>query len=397
MTGKYAFSILLTLSGCKLFLENVHADTTSLELIQYPMCTIKASLQDSCLRLRTKVSNSLILCANECLADYVCLGITTKGNDSDHCEIQQLTCPLDDDLSLECSDIYTHEGDTFYFNQALILYICANDGSWDSVSRSCHCVGPWTGLRCDIKPPESCFEIYASNSSLEGWVWADIQPPTSNKPIHTLCSYTPGLQNYHTFIFSNDGHGDFNKSWTDYVSGFSENEIDHWLGLDNILAYNRAGYTTVRFSVVILDQNQQEDRYVNVYKDFYIGSPEELYKFNFSNMEIEFTGSLFNLGDCLGPSKNKKFSTWDHGVDTAAETCASQSGIGWWFSSCPAECNPMGKISVNTVDSATDSPTTTTPVLPSVDHVLVPGADLGKSDYADRFSRVLMYFTSPVP
>ena len=112
-----------------------------------------------------------------------------------------------------------------------------------------------------------------------------------------------------------------------------------WIGLDNLVSLNRAGYTKV---VNYLQTNT--GRYQIVYKNFYMRDETLGYSFT---LELDsfaiLEGPGFNLTDCFQTAYGLPFSTWDHQT-VPGDNCAVKAGnVGWWFPpGCDLVCNPLG-------------------------------------------------------
>lgn len=82
-----------------------------------------------------------------------------------------------------------------------------------------------------------CIDVYRNQSLL----------------VYTQCLNTN--ENSQTFIFSNGGGQSFNKTWTEYLKGFEIGDWHWWLGLENILAFNRMGHRKIVFMIIIQNIN----------------------------------------------------------------------------------------------------------------------------------------------
>ena len=115
----------------------------------------------------------------------------------------------------------------------------------------------------------------------------------------------------------------FNRSWSDYVSGFGTPDGNYWMGLEPLYGLMSVCPRKLRVDIEYVSGEQVYQKYVSVM----IGSAETFYE--------------LNIGPHYGTAGNTltngmKFSTYDEDNDITTKNCASTHGGGFWFSGCGA-------------------------------------------------------------
>ena len=184
--------------------------------------------------------------------------------------------------------------------------------------------------------------------------------------------------NYKEYVLLSDGGVSFNRSWSDFVSGFTDNDpLDddefYWLGLEHMLALNRAGSIFLRFTI---SYGSSGGSAFMAYEDFQLCDADTGYAIQKTEATGpgNYGGGTETIEDCFSPLIGIPFTTFDK-TGPGAENCASAAGAGWWwFPNCSLTCNPLG------VRNTVLAPPYKLP------HVLVGGLDLINSSYADAFT-----------
>ncbi|KAH8405334.1 hypothetical protein KR222_005804, partial [Zaprionus bogoriensis] len=105
-----------------------------------------------------------------------------------------------------------------------------------------------------------------------------------------------------------DGTVDFNRNWTEYVSGFGTSDAEFWLGLERI--HKITSQSMHKLYISIVDYNNK--RSFAQYDHFVVGSKDEGYALKSLG---KYRG---NAGDIMHMSMHAKFSI------------SSEVKSGWW-------------------------------------------------------------------
>nr|XP_022307575.1 ficolin-1-like [Crassostrea virginica] len=131
------------------------------------------------------------------------------------------------------------------------------------------------------------------------------------------------------------GSIDFNRSWSEYVTGFGNLQGNFWIGNDVIYQLTRTENVTLYVSITLAGGVTKYQEY----QSFSMGNNSEKYRLFLqgpsqgtlgdSMVSTEYTGKLNrNLPGML-------FSTYDQDNDRKSNgNCASLYGGGWWFNWC---------------------------------------------------------------
>uniref|UniRef100_A0A1I8GCZ1 Fibrinogen C-terminal domain-containing protein n=1 Tax=Macrostomum lignano TaxID=282301 RepID=A0A1I8GCZ1_9PLAT len=137
---------------------------------------------------------------------------------------------------------------------------------------------------------------------------------------------------WRTFQHRVDATVDFNRDWTDYVSGFGQGEDrNFWMGLQAIHLLTRAGDRRVRWemsswngswwwwenAVLIVEDASQE------------------YRVTVGKQDVDRSNVIECPKNALESMDNQKFSTKGNDQDSYSYgSCANLYRSGWWFKSC---------------------------------------------------------------
>ncbi|BFZ25558.1 hypothetical protein BsWGS_28597 [Bradybaena similaris] len=126
---------------------------------------------------------------------------------------------------------------------------CQNSGQWNVQLQTCDCVDFWVGTSCERRP-YSCKELkfFGYTSHTQHRLKIDVYRNQSLL-VYTQCYISD--TDSQTFIFSNGGAESYNKTWEEYLKGFNIGDWHWWLGLENIVAFNRMGYRTMVFMIIV--------------------------------------------------------------------------------------------------------------------------------------------------
>ncbi|XP_059178677.1 microfibril-associated glycoprotein 4-like [Physella acuta] len=211
-------------------------------------------------------------------------------------------------------------------------------GVWVDADARCSCNGGWVGDFCE-RLAVSCVELTSYGYTLKVHV-VQLQPSSSSSPISVQCALW-SLNEIFTYVFSNSGDQNFNKTWDEYLYGFYINAENFWIGLKNLKLLNDNGLTDFELSTsLIATSTDVYTSYGYRYSNFNLGDESTGFAFTYGTTTTN--GPLYvYYGDCLPQVSNSSFSTWDNN-HVSTGNCAAVAGGGWWFRSCNFTCNPLG-------------------------------------------------------
>ena len=137
-----------------------------------------------------------------------------------------------------------------------------------------------------------------------------------------------------------DYTGTWNRTWSDYKTGFGNLYGNFWLGLHSIRRILISpGSINSSFDLYIgIETTHPTDKHrCAYYHNFEISPEEEDFKLMIGAInttragEICGTTEATNTIDSLSDHNNVKFSTFDHDKDGHATNIAETLGGGWWF------------------------------------------------------------------
>ena len=126
-----------------------------------------------------------------------------------------------------------------------------------------------------------------------------------------------------------DGSEDFNRGWSDYVSGFGKTCREHWLGLDKIHCLTTS---TARTELRINMADFKGEKKYAYYNFFMVGNAD-------SNYSLQIAGYSGTAGDSILRGRGghylngMPFSTHDRDNDQTGINCALTYSP-WWHNSC---------------------------------------------------------------
>ncbi|KAH9518614.1 hypothetical protein Btru_005787 [Bulinus truncatus] len=318
------------------------AETLSLQTSSYTRslsCYTQERIQLGCMSSADTRPVSRAFCAVTCSVQNNCEGYsldpaTHRCYLHVHCPGLGFTCPSQDD-GLQHFDRLVTDGS------------CVNEGIYDSTSRRCRCIHSFAGYRCERRAG-SCEEVFEYTDPIEMLESTIVSLPTLSQ-FRTYCSKRPGEITTHLSLYA--GNGRFNKNWSDYVKGFTENSTgrtEFWIGLENIrYLTSRAVPQDLIISVTLSPTSGSSSNFIATYSKFTVGDAATFYRYNFSTFYSNKTGPLsanFVLNNCLGAPAGIGFSTFDADHDNDPHPAVSHTG--WWFMSppggAPPPCNPFG-------------------------------------------------------
>jgi len=133
----------------------------------------------------------------------------------------------------------------------------------------------------------------------------------------------------------------FEKSWSEYKSGFGDPRRDFWIGNDNIYAMTNQKRYYLRIDLMDFENRT---RYA-FYDQFWIENEGQNYQLHI----YDFSG---DAGDSLAKYHDgQMFSTFDRDNDNSTDHCAKKHRGGWWYNGCTAS-NLNGLYQGDSVKSA---------------------------------------------
>ncbi|KAH9520281.1 hypothetical protein Btru_060420 [Bulinus truncatus] len=310
-----ACALLLTLL-VMMAVKSARCNITQASFTREKFCNLNNRLKVNCARLEPGVFNTLGGCALRCNGGAGCVGVSRAPGGK--CFLHY-RCALN-----QTSPNCTNSPNTTDFYRSYVE--CMNGGVWNSVKKTCQCSDGWVGAICE-RYATSCAELLAYGYSYYKEHDVTMQLTSKLAPFKGKCNLW-GPSKYNTYILKTIGRLKANcRTWEDYVRGFWENSFDFWIGLDNMKAFNDAGYTNLRLDTCFVKNATYNVRDFT-YKNFSMTGADRNYTFTFTNATKMFP--THTHGDCLTPVNGAQFSNWDRDNDLdGAQNCANLNEAGW--------------------------------------------------------------------
>ena len=146
-----------------------------------------------------------------------------------------------------------------------------------------------------------------------------------------LCK--PEADGWLVFLKRLNGRLLFDRTWTEYETGFGNPKKDFWLGLDKLHQITSAG---IKFKFrVELGSWDGEIEWAE-YTDFSVGNSSSNYQLQLSGYSGNTTIDAMNPDNAEWANNGQYFSTKDRDNDNYPWNCAVKyaGGGGWWYNSC---------------------------------------------------------------
>jgi ficolin len=185
-------------------------------------------------------------------------------------------------------------------------------------------------LACTAPFGQDCGDIHINFPSAKSGVYMIILPDRK-EPLPVYCDMDTGFGGWTVFQRRKDGSENFQRTWSDYASGFGSLTGEFWLGNEYLADLTKK--RTYRLRVDL--ENSAGVRTSAEYNDFKVGGAVEKYKLTFSRGSY-----LGNAGDALNTTVvtdnpyGMKFSTTDQDNDQFSKNCADLYHGGWWYNAC---------------------------------------------------------------
>ena len=166
---------------------------------------------------------------------------------------------------------------------------------------------------------------------------AYIVNPTSQRgnPFSVFCKFQLDSGVAWTVIQRRENELNFNRSWSEYETGFGLFNGSFWLGLQKIYALTSGRGKKARLHIdVISKKGTSQARGFAEYGEFSVGNSSEKYQLHVGDFQSSSTIDD-DIGNGPKSINEMKFTTFDQDNDIAnVENCAVTYGGGWWFSNC---------------------------------------------------------------
>ena len=317
-------------------------EVVSDEFTKTSICNTQILRSSACLTDFSVPSLTKIKCAAQCAQMTSCSGFLWTVTS---CALQNTSCDVDS----TCSD--DSSGEEFYLRY-IDSPVCQNDGTLDTETNQCVCVGGYVGVSCE-RLAVSCGELREQGYPIASLKAFTLHPEGFDAPKEFLCAQS--VTEIRTFFAINTGNGGFfNRTWDDYVNGFgvTDGNNDYWMGLAAMhyfvssrsipkirmtvtVSGGGVTYNYVDLEVLGADQNYA------AYALLSIMNPQK------DRAQEAVTGAVNKTDGCFLNQKydHTEFSTPERDNDMTDDyACANQSRTGWWFSGCTPnpDCNPLG-------------------------------------------------------
>ncbi|XP_047493390.1 ficolin-2-like isoform X2 [Penaeus chinensis] len=118
----------------------------------------------------------------------------------------------------------------------------------------------------------------------------------------------------------------FNRSWTEYRTGFGDAEGEFWLGNEMLHRITASRKYSLRVDFTLSNQIQQFAEW----EEFRLLDERNKYK-----MDLDiYLSSSTAYSSCLSYMGNRFFTTYDRDYDYSSGNCAATIGGGWWTYNC---------------------------------------------------------------
>ena len=118
---------------------------------------------------------------------------------------------------------------------------------------------------------------------------------------------------------------DFIRDWSEYKTGFGNEDSNYWIGLSMLHHLTQSGK---RLQVYLETFNSTlEDIAVVFYDHFSVGNEDTFYR-------LSLSGYSGDIGDGLASGNNMMFSTRDQDHDTYNYSCSQKYHCRWWMAKC---------------------------------------------------------------
>lgn len=133
-----------------------------------------------------------------------------------------------------------------------------------------------------------------------------------------------------------NGELSFNRSWSEYKTGFGKLDSEFWIGNDNINALSVAGYSVLRIEIQAKSSGKW---YYSQYDGFGLSSESDGYAIQLGTYKGNVSDCFKNGRDAFRNIDGYKFSTPDVDNDSKRDiSCAGAYAAGWWFNECWCGC-----------------------------------------------------------
>ncbi|XP_053376389.1 fibrinogen-like protein A [Mercenaria mercenaria] len=174
------------------------------------------------------------------------------------------------------------------------------------------------------KTETSCKEISENNRFVPSGQYK-IRLSKSKKVQTVYCDMDTDGGGWTVFQHRFDHSLYFNRTFSEYESGFGALNGEFWLGLKTVQEMTYQVRPTLRLDVRTDDDMMFTETYQNFYLD---KGPRYTLRFGEQVNDVGSEGYLKT-------NKNQHFSTYDVDQDSAsASNCARNNGGGWWYNAC---------------------------------------------------------------
>eukprot|EP00736_Rhodelphis_marinus_P002965 Rmarinus@m.29473 len=210
-----------------------------------------------------------------------------------------------------------------YFGDGWSCEPCADHATSEGSGSSCVCDSGYEGdgaVVCE-KLPLSCSHLYNTNSSLSSGFYTIA--PSSDLPATTVYCYMDDSVGGWTVVLRRAADTiSFNRSFSEYESGFFDDDGNGFLGLSYIHALSGAGDMQMRLNWTTTSNSTN---FVS-YESFTVGSASSSYAISASGFDGQ--------SDYFSYHNGLLFSAWDVDNDWSEGSCAQTHGGGWWYHNC---------------------------------------------------------------
>ncbi|XP_052774602.1 fibrinogen C domain-containing protein 1-like [Mya arenaria] len=214
--------------------------------------------------------------------------------------VQKTLKELEDNM-VKAGELYNELNETVLDNKRYLEYLIETDFKSKKKEN-----------KTEVKKLKSCNEALASGVST-------IYPSSFPNGIPVYCEKMADTEkSYLVFHRRQDGSVNFQRNYSDFVSGFGERDGEFWLGLETLHKLTTSEDYSLRVNLMDFEGNKAYAEY----STFNIGSEDSGYKLSLG----KYSGTA---GNSMDDNNGSPFT----GPDNASKRCANW-GSSWWFNSC---------------------------------------------------------------
>lgn len=171
--------------------------------------------------------------------------------------------------------------------------------------------------------PRDCSDVATSGRNTSSVYRILTGNINGRREIDVFCDFSTPGGGWLVFQRRKDGTVNFERTWSEYESGFGEPSGEFWLGNQMLHLLTSSRKYKLRIE---LEDFEGQKRFAE-YTTFFVASAADYYR-------LTVDGYSGDAGDSLSTHSGKKFSTKDVDNDQSLENCALRFRGAWWYGNC---------------------------------------------------------------